>query len=99
MQHASYLSIKVKYLQTQVERLRKTKKSLTTKQRQAKKNGGDLTETELQTLETTSQEQSKLQKQLETHRKQYKTHQQQIQDYRSKQPVSVLCYMYDYVKQ
>ena len=56
---------------------------------QAKKNGGELSETDQAELDRTNQEQSVIQKQLEGHRKQHRQHQTLVQEYRMKQQVRV----------
>ena len=52
---------------------------------QARKNGGELSESDAADLERTTQEQAVIQKQLEQARKQQRQHQTLIQEYRNKQ--------------
>ncbi len=87
MQHAAWVNMNVKHHEAIVAKHRKTKKSLNAKQRSAKKNGGDLSETDQLELERTTTEQAGVQKTLEGFRKQQRQHQQLINDYRMKQQV------------
>ncbi|KAG5672534.1 hypothetical protein PVAND_002656 [Polypedilum vanderplanki] len=73
------------YYETEIAELRKLKKSLNTKQRQLKKNGGDLNEIDAQTLLKVTHEQAAVQKHLESSRKQARNHLQMKQDYDNKQ--------------
>jgi hypothetical protein len=57
---------------------------------QARKNGGELSDADAQTLAVTCQEQSFLQKQLDQLRKQHRTHRSLMNDCQSKQPVGPL---------
>lgn len=74
-----------KYYETEVSKLRKTKKSLNSKQRVLKKAGNDLTESDTLELNKVTAEQSIVQKQLENARKQSRQHTLVIQDYKNKQ--------------
>lgn len=73
------------YYETEVLKLRKSKKSLNTKQRQLKKAGSELTELDAKELAKVTHEQSIIQKQLENSRKQFRQHQLVVQDYTTKQ--------------
>ncbi|CAG7629500.1 unnamed protein product [Allacma fusca] len=79
------LSTQLKYFEGEVNKLRKGKKSLNSKQRQLRKNGGELIETDAAELERITRELAGLQKQLDQSRKQSRQHGLSIQDYRSKQ--------------
>jgi len=83
--NANFLGMQVRNMEGAVGKHRKTKKSLSAKQRQAKKQGGDLAEEDAKTLEFASAEQSRMQKQLEALRKQQRAHTQLLQDYKAKQ--------------
>lgn len=74
-----------KYLQDKVDKLRKTRRALNTKQRALKKGGNDLTETDTIELSKITTEQSFIQKQLENARKQSRQHTLVINDYKNKQ--------------
>lgn len=74
-----------KYYQCEVTKLRKTRKSLNSKQRGLKKAGNDLTPSEAMELTKITSDQSIVQKQLDSARKQAKAHCNIMQDYRSKQ--------------
>lgn len=74
-----------KYYEAEVSKLRKTKKSLNSKQRVLKKAGNDLTESDTLELNKVTAEQSIVQKQLENARKQSRQHTLVIQDYKNKQ--------------
>lgn len=79
------LQQQLRYYETEIGDLRKLKKSLITKQRQLKKNGNDLNETDQQTLLKVTQEQQGVQKHLENSRKQARNHSTMKQDYENKQ--------------
>jgi hypothetical protein len=74
----------LRYYETEILELRKLKKSLNTKQRQLKKNGNELTEIDAKTLMQVTQEQSTVQKHLESARKQARNHLATKQDYDTK---------------
>lgn len=74
----------LRYYETEILELRKLKKSLNTKQRQLKKNGNELTEIDAKTLTQVTQEQSTVQKHLESARKQARNHLATKQDYETK---------------
>lgn len=74
-----------KYYETEVSKLRKTRKSLNSKQRMLKKAGNDLTESDTIELNKVTADQTIVQKQLENARKQSRQHTLIIQDYKNKQ--------------
>ncbi|XP_031333016.1 histone-lysine N-methyltransferase 2C-like isoform X3 [Photinus pyralis] len=79
------LSQQLKYYETEVQKLRKIRKSLNSKQRQLRKTGNQLAEADAMELHRISSEQSVLQKHLESSRKQSRQHGMLIQEYRNKQ--------------
>ncbi|CAH0559006.1 unnamed protein product [Brassicogethes aeneus] len=79
------LTQQLKYYETEVQKLRKIRKSLNSKQRQLKKSGNQLPEADAAELQRVSSEQAILQKQLESTRKQNRQHGMLIQEYRNKQ--------------
>lgn len=78
-----------KYYEAEVTKLRKTRKSLNTRQRAAKKAGNDLPETDTIELHKVTAEQTIVQKQLESSRKQLRQHTLVIQDYKTKQQTAL----------
>ncbi|KAG8236511.1 hypothetical protein J437_LFUL012797 [Ladona fulva] len=82
-QQQQAVNSQLKYYETEVNKLRKAKKSLNSKQRQLRKTGQELGEGDAQELERITREQSGLQKQLDHARKQ--TRQHGILDYHNKQ--------------
>ncbi|KAG5897188.1 hypothetical protein JTB14_022544 [Gonioctena quinquepunctata] len=81
------LGQQLRYYETEVQKLRKSRKSLNSKQRQLRKSGNQLTETDAAELQRISAEQAILQKHLESSRKQTRQHGMLIQEYRNKHPV------------
>lgn len=79
------LAGKLKYYHEEVTKLRKSRKSLNTKQRGLKKTGNDLTPNETIELNQVTNDQTIVQKQLENARKQSRQHSNLIQEYRNKQ--------------
>ncbi|XP_024945171.1 histone-lysine N-methyltransferase 2C isoform X3 [Cephus cinctus] len=79
------LSQQLKYYETEVQKLRKIRKSLNSKQRQLRKSGNELAENDAAELQRISSEQSALQKHLDASRKQARQHGMLMQEYRSKQ--------------
>ncbi|XP_026188385.1 histone-lysine N-methyltransferase 2D isoform X2 [Mastacembelus armatus] len=77
------LQMQLKYLEEQIGVHRKSRKALCAKQRTAKKAGREFVEAEK--LKMITEEQSKIQKQLDQVRKQQKEHTNLIAEYRSKQ--------------
>ncbi|XP_075232135.1 uncharacterized protein LOC142330615 [Lycorma delicatula] len=75
----------LKYYETEVQKLRKIRKSLNSKQRQLRKNGNALAEGDALELQRVQAEQAILQKHLEASRKQSRQHGQLIQEYHNKQ--------------
>ncbi|XP_054161923.1 histone-lysine N-methyltransferase 2C-like [Oppia nitens] len=84
IQQNNLLSQQQKFYETEVAKLRKTKKMITTKQRQCKKNGTDLNETDQNELTRITQEISSVQKQLEQIRKSLRHHQMLTNDFNQK---------------
>ncbi|GFN93147.1 LOW QUALITY PROTEIN: histone-lysine N-methyltransferase mll3, partial [Plakobranchus ocellatus] len=82
---AMYLESQVKTFETQVQKLKRSKKTIQARQRLAKKNEQQLNPADTAELERISTEQSGLQKQLEAQRKLYRQHQHVMQDYKTKQ--------------
>lgn len=74
-----------KYYETEVSKLRKSRKALNSKQRALKKSGNDLTENDTIELNKVTAEQSIVQKQLENARKQSRQHTLVMNDYKNKQ--------------
>lgn len=83
--HESMLSSQRDFYDAEVTKLRKSKKSLTTKQRVLKKSGSDLSQNEALELSKVLREQAQIQKQLEQARKQFRQHTNLLQDYKNKQ--------------
>ncbi|XP_050308382.1 histone-lysine N-methyltransferase 2C-like isoform X2 [Anthonomus grandis grandis] len=79
------LTQQLRYYETEVQKLRKSRKSLNSKQRQLRKTGGQLNEVDSNELQRISAEQAILQKNLEASRKQSRQHAMLIQEYRNKQ--------------
>lgn len=78
------LSSQLKYYETEVIKLRKTKKSLNSKQRQLKKTGNVLTEPDASELAKVTSDLNFYQKQLENARKQSRQHTLVLTDYNTK---------------
>ncbi|XP_061842110.2 histone-lysine N-methyltransferase 2D isoform X1 [Nerophis lumbriciformis] len=79
------LQMQLKFLEEQIGVHRKSRKALCAKQRTAKKAGRELAEADAEKLRLVTEEQSKIQKQLDQVRKQQKEHTNLIAEYRSKQ--------------
>lgn len=79
------LGNQLKYYQIEVSKLRKTRKSLNSKQRILKKAGNELTDADTIELNKVSADQTIVQKQLENARKLSRQHGLLVQDYKSKQ--------------
>ncbi|ERL89635.1 hypothetical protein D910_07000 [Dendroctonus ponderosae] len=79
------LSQQLSYYDTEVQKLRKSRKSLNSKQRQLRKTGNQLNEVDAAEFQRISAEQAILQKHLESSRKQSRQHTMLIQEYRNKQ--------------
>lgn len=84
-QQQQILGNQQKYFENEVAKLRKTRKSLNTKQRNLRKNGQQLMENDAKELERITNEQNGLQKQLEQIRKQSRHHAMIMQEYHNKQ--------------
>ncbi|XP_059154742.1 histone-lysine N-methyltransferase 2C-like isoform X4 [Physella acuta] len=82
---AIYLENQVKTFEGQVNKLKRSKKTIQARQRLAKKNGQELNPADTAELERISGDQSGLQKQLEAQRKLLRQHQHIMQDYKTKQ--------------
>ncbi|XP_068593242.1 histone-lysine N-methyltransferase 2C-like isoform X2 [Cebidichthys violaceus] len=79
------LQMQQRLLEDQIAGFRKTKKSLSAKQRTAKKAGRAVAEEDAAQLCNITEQQGAVQKQLEQIRKQQKDHAELIEDYRTKQ--------------
>ncbi|XP_068610398.1 histone-lysine N-methyltransferase 2D [Brachionichthys hirsutus] len=79
------LQMQLKFLEEQIGVHRKSRKALCAKQRTAKKAGREFSETDAEKLKLVTEEQGKIQKQLDQVRKQQKEHTNLIAEYRSKQ--------------
>ncbi|XP_028309867.1 histone-lysine N-methyltransferase 2D isoform X2 [Gouania willdenowi] len=79
------LQMQLKFLEEQIGVHRKSRKALCAKQRTAKKAGREFAEADAEKLKIVTEEQSKIQKQLDQVRKQQKEHTNLIAEYRSKQ--------------
>ncbi|XP_044068115.1 histone-lysine N-methyltransferase 2D isoform X2 [Siniperca chuatsi] len=79
------LQMQLKFLEEQIGVHRKSRKALCAKQRTAKKAGREFAEADAEKLKLVTEEQSKIQKQLDQVRKQQKEHTNLIAEYRSKQ--------------
>uniref|UniRef100_T1IZ38 Histone-lysine N-methyltransferase 2C n=1 Tax=Strigamia maritima TaxID=126957 RepID=T1IZ38_STRMM len=85
MHNKQNLEVQTKMLSEEVQKFRKSKKSLNTKQRQLRKNGQELGEVDAMELERIIRDQTTCQKQLEQVRKHGRQHDLKIQDYQLKQ--------------
>lgn len=83
--HENMLNNQRKYYDIEISKLRKTKKSLNSKQRVLKKQGNDLTETDTDTLARVTSEHTIVQKQLDSTRKQLRQHTTVMTEYKNKQ--------------
>lgn len=88
--HENILNNQRDYYDAEVTKLRKSKKSLTTKQRILKKSGSDLTQNEALELSKVLREQAQIQKHLEQSRKQCRQHASTLQEYKNKQQNAVM---------
>nr|XP_023687945.1 histone-lysine N-methyltransferase 2D-like [Paramormyrops kingsleyae]XP_023687953.1 histone-lysine N-methyltransferase 2D-like [Paramormyrops kingsleyae]XP_023687962.1 histone-lysine N-methyltransferase 2D-like [Paramormyrops kingsleyae] len=79
------LQMQLKFLEEQIGVHRKSRKALCAKQRTAKKAGREFAEADAEKLKLVTEEQSKIQKQLDQVRKQQKEHTSLITEYRNKQ--------------
>ncbi|XP_061684591.1 histone-lysine N-methyltransferase 2D isoform X3 [Syngnathoides biaculeatus] len=79
------LQMQLKFLEEQIGVHRKSRKALCAKQRTAKKAGREFAESDAEKLKLVTEEQGKIQKQLDQVRKQQKEHTNLIAEYRSKQ--------------
>ncbi|XP_052804919.1 histone-lysine N-methyltransferase 2D-like isoform X3 [Mya arenaria] len=80
-----YLDMRVKFLEQQIQKQKRTKKAINARNRQAKKNGQEMPAQDVMELERANQEVSMLNKELDAMKKQRTKHQLAIQDYRGKQ--------------
>ncbi|XP_048874063.1 histone-lysine N-methyltransferase 2D isoform X4 [Brienomyrus brachyistius] len=79
------LQMQLKFLEEQIGVHRKSRKALCAKQRTAKKAGREFAEADAEKLKLVTEQQSKIQKQLDQVRKQQKEHTNLMAEYRSKQ--------------
>ncbi|KAL5009713.1 hypothetical protein ScPMuIL_012018 [Solemya velum] len=84
MKQSHFLDDQMKFIQSQILKQKKTKKSINARNRQAKKNGQEMSPQDAAELERTTREQSMLQKQLDQLRKQNNQHQSIIQEFQKK---------------
>lgn len=78
------LQAQLNYYEIEIKKLRSSRKTLNTKQRQMKKTGSELSEQDMRELNKIQSEQQIIQKQLDNARKQCKQHTTIKQDYESK---------------
>ncbi|XP_052740662.1 histone-lysine N-methyltransferase 2C isoform X2 [Bicyclus anynana] len=81
----TFASDQLRYYEQEVQKLRKIRKSLNSKQRQLRKSGNELMPNDAAELQRVSTEQQALQKHLEAARKQARQHSMLIQEYETKQ--------------
>nr|XP_015199931.1 PREDICTED: histone-lysine N-methyltransferase 2D isoform X3 [Lepisosteus oculatus] len=79
------LQMQLKFLEEQIGVHRKSRKALCAKQRTAKKAGREFPEADAEKLKLVTEQQSKIQKQLDQVRKQQKEHTNLMTEYRNKQ--------------
>ncbi|GCC20758.1 hypothetical protein chiPu_0019325, partial [Chiloscyllium punctatum] len=79
------LQMQLKFLEEQIGVHRKSRKALCAKQRTAKKAGREFPEADAEKLKRVTEQQSKIQKQLDQVRKQQKEHTNLMTEYRNKQ--------------
>ncbi|KAL0832574.1 hypothetical protein ABMA28_000774 [Loxostege sticticalis] len=84
-QFAAYAADQQTYYEVEVQKLRKMRKSLNSKQRQLRKSGNELQPNDAAELQRVSTEQQALQKHLDAARKQARQHTMLIQEYETKQ--------------
>lgn len=82
--HESMLHSQLKYYQSEVAKLRKSRKSLNSKQRGLKKSGSDLAQNEALELSKVTSDTTIIQKHLDSARKQHRQHTTLMSDYNSK---------------
>ncbi|XP_068631112.1 histone-lysine N-methyltransferase 2C-like isoform X2 [Battus philenor] len=83
-QYNAFAVDQLRYYETEVQKLRKTRKSLNSKQRQLRKSGNELMPNDAAALQQVSTQQQALQKHLEAARKQARQHSTLIQEYQTK---------------
>ncbi|CAH2071742.1 unnamed protein product, partial [Iphiclides podalirius] len=83
-QYNAFAVDQLRYYETEVQKLRKTRKSLNSKQRQLRKSGNELMPNDAAALQQVSTQQQALQKHLEAARKQARQHSMLIQEYQTK---------------
>ncbi|XP_063376990.1 histone-lysine N-methyltransferase 2C-like [Cydia fagiglandana] len=81
----AFAADQLRYYEQEVQKLRKIRKSLNSKQRQLRKSGNELMPNDAAELRRVSAEQAALQKHLEAARKQSRQHSMLIQEYETKQ--------------
>ncbi|CAG9559873.1 unnamed protein product [Danaus chrysippus] len=84
-QYNTFAADQLRYYEQEVQKLRKIRKSLNSKQRQLRKSGNELMPNDAAELQRVSTEQQALQKHLEAARKQARQHSMLIQEYETKQ--------------
>ncbi|KAL4711710.1 hypothetical protein ACJJTC_003477 [Scirpophaga incertulas] len=84
-QFAAFAADQQTYYEVEVQKLRKIRKSLNSKQRQLRKSGNELQPNDAAELQRVSTEQQALQKHLDAARKQARQHTMLIQEYETKQ--------------
>ncbi|XP_072939829.1 uncharacterized protein [Epargyreus clarus] len=84
-QYNAFAADQLRYYEAEVQKLRKIRKSLNSKQRQLRKSGNELTPNDAAELQRVSTEQQALQKHLEAARKQARQHSVLMQEYDTKQ--------------
>ncbi|VVD00696.1 unnamed protein product [Leptidea sinapis] len=84
-QYNAFAADQLRYYEAEVQKLRKIRKSLNSKQRQLRKSGNELMPNDAAELQRVSTEQQALQKHLEAARKQARQHSMLMQEYETKQ--------------
>ncbi|CAB3239125.1 unnamed protein product [Arctia plantaginis] len=84
-QYNAFAADQQRYYEVEVQKLRKIRKSLNSKQRQLRKSGNELLPNDAAELQRVSTEQQALQKHLEAARKQARQHSMLMQEYETKQ--------------
>ncbi|XP_050538533.1 histone-lysine N-methyltransferase 2D-like isoform X4 [Daktulosphaira vitifoliae] len=83
-EQSNIVTKQLKHYESEVQKLRKMKKSMNSKQRVARKQGNELSDHDTIELQRITAEQQVLQKLLETSRKQNKQHMAIVQEYKNK---------------
>lgn len=90
LEHFHRLNSEQLSLEGEIAKVRKQRKAMAARQRQLKKNAGDLTIDELTELDRLTQSVSTIQKQLEQVRKQNKAHQNTMQEFTAKTGIQLV---------